>query len=158
MSVLLGIILVIVCAALAFFVLIQNPKGGGLSGQFGGLGQQMMGVQQSTDTVEKGTWILAGIMAALCLLMVMFGGTSNAGKDASDRSTNALKGASVAAPAAPTPAAPTQAAPTPNQASTPTTAAPAGAQTAAPASNQAAPANQGSVTTTPPAPTTAPAK
>jgi preprotein translocase subunit SecG len=145
MSILLGIILILVCAALAFFVLIQNPKGGGLSGQFGGLGQQMMGVQQSTDTVEKGTWILATVMAALCLLMVMFG-TQGTGKDsATDRSSNALKGAVAPPPTAP--AAPaTQAPSTPAPASQPSSS-PAAQPSAAPAP---APAAGTTAPTTPP--------
>ena len=59
MAFLLFILIVVTCAALAFFVLIQNPKGGGLAGSFGGLGNQMMGAKQSTDVVEKGTWVCA---------------------------------------------------------------------------------------------------
>lgn len=58
MNIALVIILFVICALLGAFVLIQNPKGGGLAGNLGGLGQQMMGVQQSTDSVEKGTSIL----------------------------------------------------------------------------------------------------
>ena len=67
MTFLLVILLVITCAVLAFFVLIQNPKGGGLSGSFGGLGNQMMGARQSTDVVEKGTWITAAVLLVLTL-------------------------------------------------------------------------------------------
>jgi preprotein translocase subunit SecG len=57
---------------LAFFILIQNPKGGGLSGTFGSIGTQMMGAKQSTDVLEKGTWTAMGIVAALCMISVMF--------------------------------------------------------------------------------------
>ena len=38
----IGIVLILVCVILGFLVLIQNPKGGGLAGGMGGLGQQMM--------------------------------------------------------------------------------------------------------------------
>ncbi|HMN31836.1 MAG: preprotein translocase subunit SecG [Chitinophagaceae bacterium] len=62
------ILIIIACFVLGFFILIQNPKGGGLSGSFGGLGNQMMGAKQSTDVVEKSTWITAGVMLALVLL------------------------------------------------------------------------------------------
>jgi preprotein translocase subunit SecG len=31
-----------------------------------------MGVKQSTDVMEKGTWTTMGIIAGLCVLMVMF--------------------------------------------------------------------------------------
>jgi preprotein translocase subunit SecG len=139
MNILLVILLIVVCAALAFFVLIQNPKGGGLSGSFSSLGQQMMGAQQSTDSVEKGTWILAGVMGILCLLLVVF--SNKGGSDASLRSTEALKGANVAAPAPVAPIAPAGNAPTPNAAAP---AAPAGnaptPATAAPSTNAPAPA------------------
>ncbi|MBL7683325.1 MAG: preprotein translocase subunit SecG [Flavipsychrobacter sp.] len=64
------ILIILACAALAFFVLIQNPKGGGLSGSFGSLGNQVMGVKQSTDVMEKGTWGSMAIIAALCLIAV----------------------------------------------------------------------------------------
>lgn len=62
----------IACILLGFFVLVQNPKGGGLSGSFGGFGNQVMGVRQTTDVLEKGTWILAGAIALLCLTSTMF--------------------------------------------------------------------------------------
>ena len=46
------ILIILACVVLAFFVLIQNPKGGGLAGSFGSLGNQVMGVKQSTDVME----------------------------------------------------------------------------------------------------------
>lgn len=61
------ILIVLTCAVLAFFVLIQNPKGGGLAGSFGGLGNQMMGAKQSTDVVEKGTWYASAALLILIL-------------------------------------------------------------------------------------------
>tara|TARA_B100001059_G_scaffold90574_1_gene89298 strand:+ start:8010 stop:8297 length:288 start_codon:yes stop_codon:yes gene_type:complete len=39
-------------------VLVQNPKGGGLSATFGG-GNQVMGVKKTADFLEKATWYLA---------------------------------------------------------------------------------------------------
>ncbi|UAY51053.1 preprotein translocase subunit SecG [Ferruginibacter albus] len=67
------IILIILSAViLGAIVLIQNPKGGGLSGSFGGIGNQLMGVKQTTDILEKGTWIFAGLLAILCILSPMF--------------------------------------------------------------------------------------
>lgn len=72
MSILISILIVLACIALAFFVLIQNPKGGGLTGSFGSLGNQVMGVKQSTDVMEKGTWTTMGIVVALCLVAVLF--------------------------------------------------------------------------------------
>jgi len=66
------IVIILVCAVLAFFVLVQNPKGGGLTGAFGSIGSQVMGVKQSTDVMEKGTWTSMGIIAALCIVCVIF--------------------------------------------------------------------------------------
>jgi preprotein translocase subunit SecG len=67
-----GILIILACVLLGFFVLIQNPKGGGLSGSFGGFGNQVMGVRQTTDVLEKGTWILAAIIAVLCMTSSIF--------------------------------------------------------------------------------------
>jgi preprotein translocase subunit SecG len=68
----LTIVIILTCAVLAFFVLIQNPKGGGLSGSFGSMSSQIMGVKQSTDVMEKGTWYAMGLIAALCIVCVTF--------------------------------------------------------------------------------------
>ena len=57
---------------LGLIVLIQNPKGGGLSGTFGGVSNQFMGVKQTTDVLEKGTWIFAAAVAILCLISPAF--------------------------------------------------------------------------------------
>lgn len=66
------IVVILACALLAFFVLVQNPKGGGLTGAFGSIGSQVMGVKQSTDVMEKGTWTSMGVIAALCIISVLF--------------------------------------------------------------------------------------
>jgi preprotein translocase subunit SecG len=123
MSSILAVLLIIVCIALAFVVLIQNPKGGGLSGSFGGFGQQMMGVQQSTDTVEKSTWILSAVMGILCIL-ILITSVNNSGSSTKLKSFESLKGtnptsptpaqaapAPVSAPSAPAPATPAPATP-----------------------------------------------
>lgn len=72
MTTIITILILLACAVLAFIVLIQNPKGGGLSGSFGSLGSQVMGVKQSTDVMEKSTWTVMGIIGALCIIAVMF--------------------------------------------------------------------------------------
>jgi preprotein translocase subunit SecG len=66
------ILVVLFCVILGFFVLVQNPKGGGLSGSIAGFSNQFMGVKQTTDVLEKGTWIFAVIVAVLCIFSVMF--------------------------------------------------------------------------------------
>lgn len=67
MMILFVILVIVVSAVLGLIVLIQNPKGGGLAGSFGGFSNQFMGVKQTTDVLEKGTWIFGGIIALLCL-------------------------------------------------------------------------------------------
>lgn len=72
MLVLFGVLIVIASVILGLIVLIQNPKGGGLSGTFGGFGNQLMGVKQTTDVLEKGTWIFAAVVGILCLVSPAF--------------------------------------------------------------------------------------
>ena len=60
------IIAIIVCALLVLMVLIQNPKGGGLSSNFSS-SSQLMGVQKTGDFLEKGTWVLAITLMVLSL-------------------------------------------------------------------------------------------
>jgi preprotein translocase subunit SecG len=72
MQILFVILIVIACAALGFLVLIQNPKGGGLAGNVGGFSNQFMGVKQTTDVLEKGTWIFAGAIVVLSILSTVF--------------------------------------------------------------------------------------
>ena len=66
------IIVLIASAVLGFVILVQNPKGGGLAGNVGGLSNQFMGVKQTTDVLEKGTWIFAAVVALLCIFSAMF--------------------------------------------------------------------------------------
>lgn len=129
MLVLFGILIIIASAILGFIVLIQNPKGGGLSGTFGGVGNQLMGVKQTTDVLEKGTWIFAAAVGLLCLVSPAFipKEGSNQGDDLINKmSTTPQQKATAPASA---PAAPANTAPMP-------TTAPAAPATAAPASNQ----------------------
>lgn len=72
MPTLFFILIIIVCVILGLIVLVQNPKGGGLSGTFGGVGNQIMGVKQTTDVLEKGTWLFAGLIGLLCIVSVLF--------------------------------------------------------------------------------------
>lgn len=65
-------LVVIACLGLGFLVLVQNPKGGGLAGSIGGFNNNVMGVKQTTDILEKGTWIFAGAIAVLAITSVLF--------------------------------------------------------------------------------------
>ena len=61
--------LILICSILLILViLIQNPKGGGISSSFGSA-TQLGGVKKTTDTVEKLTWGLAIAIAALSIAM-----------------------------------------------------------------------------------------
>jgi preprotein translocase subunit SecG len=54
------VLIIIISILLMLVVLAQNPKGGGLSSQFGGSGTtQLMGVKKTGDFLEKATWALA---------------------------------------------------------------------------------------------------
>lgn len=66
------IIILIAAIAMGMFILIQNPKGGGLAGNIAGFNSQFMGVKQTTDVLEKGTWIMAVVIAILCLTSSFF--------------------------------------------------------------------------------------
>ena len=86
MTILFIILIVLASVILGLIVLVQNPKGGGLAGNIAGFSNQFMGVKQTTDVLEKGTWIFAGVIAALCLVSVFFisgrgGSVENKAKD-----------------------------------------------------------------------------
>jgi preprotein translocase subunit SecG len=67
------ILLIIICVALGLFVLIQNPKGGGLA--TGGSGSNMFGVQRTGDVLEKGTWVLLTLIVVISLAVTAIGKT-----------------------------------------------------------------------------------
>jgi len=92
MLVLFGILVIVASVVLGLIVLIQNPKGGGLSASLGGFSNQLMGVKQTTDVLEKGTWLFAAILGILCLVSPAF-----IPKDGTKSSTNdeLLKGVSA---------------------------------------------------------------
>jgi len=84
MTILFVSLIVIACVALGFIVLIQNPKGGGLAGNVGGLSNQLMGVKQTTDVLEKGTWIFAALIVVLSVFSTLiFKGSASKGPDTS---------------------------------------------------------------------------
>jgi preprotein translocase subunit SecG len=66
------LLIILACVFLGLIILVQNPKGGGLAGNVGGFSNQLMGVKQTTDVLEKGTWVLAVTVALLCLFSAVF--------------------------------------------------------------------------------------
>ncbi len=75
------VLITIVCFLLIIVIMVQNPKGGGLSSSLGG-STQMGGVQKTTDFLDKSTWTLATLLIVLILLSSlsfpgMMGGTES---------------------------------------------------------------------------------
>ena len=61
-------LIIAVCFLLVLVIMVQNPKGGGLSSSFGGDTQQIGGVKKTTDFLDNSTWVLASLLLALILL------------------------------------------------------------------------------------------
>jgi preprotein translocase subunit SecG len=102
------ILIVIACVALGFMVLIQNPKGGGLNANVGGLSNNFMGVKQTTDVLEKGTWIFASVIAILAITSTLFlSGNASNGNSVLDKvnTSTTTSPATQTAPPPPPPAA-----------------------------------------------------
>ncbi|HLQ99106.1 MAG TPA: preprotein translocase subunit SecG [Sphingobacterium sp.] len=72
MTTLFIILIILTSAVLGFFVLIQNPKGGGLASGFSG-GANLVGVQRTGDILEKGTWGLSIALMVFCLAINIMG-------------------------------------------------------------------------------------
>jgi preprotein translocase subunit SecG len=72
MSIIFIILIIVASLVLSFIVLVQNPKGGGLAGNIAGFSNQFMGVKQTTDVLEKGTWLFAAVVGLLCIFSVIF--------------------------------------------------------------------------------------
>jgi preprotein translocase subunit SecG len=62
------VLIIIVAIALVLIVMVQNPKGGGLSSTFGGGANTLGGVQNTNNFLDRTTWTLAIAMFALILL------------------------------------------------------------------------------------------
>lgn len=70
MTVLISSIIILASVLLIFVVYVQNPKGGGLSSDFGAA-QQIGGVQKTNDFIDKATWSLAGVIAILSIFLTI---------------------------------------------------------------------------------------
>jgi len=64
----LMILAVLIAVVLMASVLIQNPKGSGLAANFSS-GNQFFGVKKTTDIVEKITWVTAGLVMFISLVV-----------------------------------------------------------------------------------------
>ncbi len=107
-------IIIILCAlVLGFLILVQNPKGGGLSGNIAGFSNQFMGVKQTNDVLEKGTWIFSSIIALLCLFSSFFMTVSSGNDDSILNKINTNQSTSPAQQPAPQTTPPVGPAPQP---------------------------------------------
>lgn len=111
------VLMVIVAILLVLVIMIQNPKGGGLSSEFGGAGSQMFGVQRTGDILEQLTWgffafIIVGALTA-GIFMDKTGAAATDDNGLNVEKATARPTAPAAAPATGTPAAGTPAAGTP---------------------------------------------
>jgi preprotein translocase subunit SecG len=70
MGALLSIIIILASILLIVVVFIQNPKGGGLSSDFGAA-SQLGGVQKTNDFIDKSTWTLAGTIMVLSIVLTI---------------------------------------------------------------------------------------
>jgi preprotein translocase subunit SecG len=70
MTAFISIIIIIASILLVAVVFIQNPKGGGLSSDFGAA-TQLGGVQKTNDFIDKATWTLAGTIAVLSIVLTL---------------------------------------------------------------------------------------
>ena len=69
------LLIVLIGAVMTIAILMQNPKGGGLSSAFGGAGGGMgsvLGVRHASDILAKTTWGLAIAMVVLIFAVNMF--------------------------------------------------------------------------------------
>jgi len=101
------ILMLLVSFLLALVVLAQNPKGGGISSQFGAGGAaNLMGVKRTGDLLEKLTWGFAIALMVLSLGTHML----SQGSGEAVRSLNQQR-AQQTRSTAPTPAPPASTAP-----------------------------------------------
>jgi len=67
MATLVSIIIILAAILLIVVVFVQNPKGGGLTNDFGT--QQLGGVQRANDFIEKATWVLSAAIVVLSITL-----------------------------------------------------------------------------------------
>ncbi len=70
MTTLLSILVILASILLTAVVFIQNPKGGGLSSDFGSA-TQIGGIQKTNDFIEKTTWGLAIGIAVISIVLTI---------------------------------------------------------------------------------------
>ncbi len=79
------ILILVVAFALILIVMVQNPKGGGLSSSFGGNVNTIGGVQNTNTFLDRATWTLAISLFALILLSKFAIDTNRTGSTPEDK-------------------------------------------------------------------------
>ena len=70
MDIILSTIVLLSSILLILVVYVQNPKGGGLSSDFGSPGQ-LGGVKKTNEFIDRLTWSLAGIIVLVSILITV---------------------------------------------------------------------------------------
>lgn len=107
MAILFLILIILTSVVISLFILVQNPKGGGLSGAIAGFNNQFMGVKQTTDVLEKGTWILAILIAVLSIVSPVFFSEGSGRRSSEPNLRPSQTQSAPAAPVLPQPSTPT---------------------------------------------------
>ncbi len=94
MGTVISVLIAIVCILLVLIILVQNPKGGGLSSGLSSA-NQIGGVRKTTDFLEKATWTLA---IGLVVLSLVSAGFVQRGGVIEDNSSKTMDKAATAVP------------------------------------------------------------
>ena len=63
-----AVLIIVLCVFLVVIIMVQNPKGGGLSSTFGGSQQMIGSVQKTNEFLDRATWTLSIAVAVLAIL------------------------------------------------------------------------------------------
>lgn len=101
MTALFSILIVVISVLLVLVILVQNPKGGGLSSAFGGDSPQMLGgVKKTTDFLDRATW---GLVIGLFVLVIAMNMTGSEAVEEDTMLENQIEGAVPFQPSTPAP-------------------------------------------------------
>lgn len=91
--------IIILALLLILIVLVQNPKGGGLSSQFGGANSsRLLGVKKTGDILERLTW---GFAIGIILLSLAVNFLSKSSSEGTDPIRDRANETNITLPAAP---------------------------------------------------------
>lgn len=103
MYIFISVIILVLCILLSIVILVQNPKGGGLTQSLGGVSSQVFGAKNSAGLIDKITWYMALAIVLLCFSSVMFedslGGSQKSKSDAETMSQEVVSPAPAPVPA-----------------------------------------------------------